>query len=450
MKLEPEILSFLSNWVPTQRWARLPEPVSEWRPVIRQSMPGFELLVAEPVGQPSPPYFVPIIDPQHPRDAIPEPDFQRWLFHGFSEAGDENVDLQWRASQADWHPGEPHQIHVLAPDSSNAVLAVDGTYLVKVFRLLTRGRNPEPELLAWLADRGFRDIPEFHGSVCVRLDGEWSDLASIQKLMPGARDLWSDLLERTRKEAESDDLVFGTEALPLLEETAAILARFHAVTAGGGDSGPFATERVQAHHLAEWMARLEEQRKLAFDLIQTSKHPLATAAMEAVSGSAIENTADWPLEDPLGLLVRVHGDFHLAQVLQDADGLKLIDFEGEPLRSREERIKPDSPLRDLAGLVRSVEYLGASASMEGPGVDENHVDEWIAQAQQKVQARYFEELEIAGGSHALPANPVARERLLQLFILEKAFYELRYEFLHREHFVAVPLAGISRLRGVRP
>lgn len=453
MSLSKEIEEYLSGWVPGQRWSRTATAPQGWEVRFSQSIDqGVQLLVVSPGGNPAERYFVPVTTSQPPRDAVPEPEFQQWLFQGFSSRKSPEQ-AQWLSANPAWRPPVPTEIKPLAPDSSNAVFAIDGQLLLKVFRMPPDGRNPEPELMAWLSEQGFEDMPEFFGTVCLEIEGEWCDLASVQRLLPGARDLWAKLLEDARAEVQQSEAspeeawqLFGNDVVQLLEETAALLARFHSTTARGG-AEPFGVRSIEHQDVLEWGRRLEEQRKLALERAELSSHPLANAAIEQASAPEIDLINDWPEEDPLGMMIRVHGDFHLGQVLHTDEGLKMIDFEGEPLRPRKERVRPDSPLRDVAGLLRSVDYLGATIGMEAPSELGEKATEWSSAMQSRVWQCYLRELEKCGGANTLPANPTLRERLLHLLLLEKGFYELRYEFLHRPDYVAVPLGGIFRLRG---
>jgi maltose alpha-D-glucosyltransferase/alpha-amylase len=145
------------------------------------------------------------------------------------------------------------------------------------------------------------------------------------------------------------------------------------------------------------------------------------------------------------LTTRIHGDFHLGQVLVASGDVFIIDFEGEPATSIEERRAKTSPLRDVAGLFRSIDYAGA-ALIEGKGVgaapvDENQRNRLIAEFRTRATRAFLREYWAARGVIA-----GAQERaLLELFLIEKAAYEIHYEAANRPTWIGVPLAGLSRL-----
>ena len=135
---------------------------------------------------------------------------------------------------------------------------------------------------------------------------------------------------------------------------------------------------------------------------------------------------------------RTHGDYHLGQVLWNGDDWLVLDFEGEPARSIPERRRKRSPLRDVAGMLRSFAYA-ASASELLRGVPAPAG--WEAQARQGFLDAYMETVD----QSLLPAGRPATDKLLAIFELEKAVYELRYELNNRPDWVAIPVAGIVRL-----
>jgi maltokinase len=139
-----------------------------------------------------------------------------------------------------------------------------------------------------------------------------------------------------------------------------------------------------------------------------------------------------------GRLIRHHGDFHLGQTLRAAGRWVLLDFEGEPARSMRERRRKRSPLRDVAGMLRSFAYAAsASELLHGVAAPED----WEQRAREAFLGGYFATVD--GG--LLPTGQAGIERLLAIFELEKAVYELRYELNNRPDWVGIPVAGIARL-----
>jgi trehalose synthase-fused probable maltokinase len=139
-----------------------------------------------------------------------------------------------------------------------------------------------------------------------------------------------------------------------------------------------------------------------------------------------------------GKSIRTHGDYHLGQTLWADDDWVILDFEGEPARSLAERRRKRSPLRDVAGMLRSFAYAATVASaVRGSEVP----DGWEAQAREQFLSGYLEAVDPT----LLPSGQIAIERLLAVYELEKAVYELRYELDNRPEWVGIPVAGISRL-----
>jgi maltokinase len=149
--------------------------------------------------------------------------------------------------------------------------------------------------------------------------------------------------------------------------------------------------------------------------------------------------------DDAGAEICIHGDLHLAQVIQlDGDWL-VLDFEGEPSRRRDDRFTRSSPLRDVAGMLRSFHYAAATGLAEWDQGDEELLallDAWEKRNRDAFLAAYFAE---PGIDALLPADPAGRAALLTAFELDKAVYELGYEIGHRPELVAIPRAGIDRL-----
>jgi maltose alpha-D-glucosyltransferase/alpha-amylase len=144
---------------------------------------------------------------------------------------------------------------------------------------------------------------------------------------------------------------------------------------------------------------------------------------------------------------RVHGDIHLGQVLWDGKAFTILDFEGEPARPMEERRRKQSPARDLAGMLRSFDYAARAGLPVGTGlVGEQAATDWKRKARKAFRFAYEKSI---GNEPFLPSDTGLRNKLVNLFELEKAFYELKYELGHRPDWVEIPLAGLLELVGPR-
>ncbi len=313
---------------------------------------------------------------------------------------------------------------VLSGEQSNTSIVAtrdDGSQLmIKVFRVIHHGQNPDVELQSVLSEAGVPFVPKFIGAVAT----EWEDakgrrdtghLAIIQEFISGARDGWDIALEAVAAGQRWDD-----PARELGRATAVmhrVLAeQLPAREASMGDTIGMA---------AVWHQRLAQ----AIDVVP--RLALHRDAIEAAYDAARD--AAWPP------LQRIHGDLHLGQVLRGADRWTFIDFEGEPLRTLAERSLPEPALRDVAGMLRSFDYAGAYGKHAGSGgVSERWAKEWTESARGNFLIGY------AGASGG---DPLAHRTLLDAFELDKAVYEVIYEGRNRPDWVDIPLEAIDRLVG---
>ncbi|WP_234417745.1 1,4-alpha-glucan branching protein GlgB [Miniimonas sp. S16] len=313
---------------------------------------------------------------------------------------------------------------VLAGEQSNTSLicslaTADGTaaapVMVKVFRVLAAGENPDVVLAGALSAAGSPHVPLVFGSV----RGVWTTpdgaevsghLAFAQEFLPGVEDAWR-VASRAALAVED----FADRARELGAATAAV----HTALAASLGTAP-STPQDRARLVAEVRARAEVALAEVSDLDRWSG---------AVAGvlATLETSADWPP------LQRIHGDYHLGQVLRTDRGWAVIDFEGEPLRPLAERTKPDLALRDVAGMLRSLDYAGGNAEQQG--VDARA---WVQAAREAFLAGYRE----AGG--VLPDGP-----LLPALELDKALYEAVYEARNRPSWLGIPRAALARLLAPR-
>ncbi|MGG5258390.1 maltokinase N-terminal cap-like domain-containing protein [Phycicoccus avicenniae] len=327
-------------------------------------------------------------------------------------------------------PSWDAQVHVrsarvLSGEQSNTSVILDtetddGRHLpviVKVFRMLSPGENPDIVLQGALVDAGSSRVPAVVGSVT----GGWphptpegdrpatGHLAFAQEFLPGVEDAW-----RVALRAAEDGTDFSGPAGELGTATAEV----HRTLADVLGTTPTAPEQVEAI-LTGMRGRLDAAVDAVPDLEQVR------GAVEAVLTAAA--AAPWPD------LQRIHGDYHLGQVLHSPErGWVLLDFEGEPLRPLAERSLPDQWVRDVAGMLRSFDYVGGTREQ----VVGRPARDWVAAAQQAFLDGYAAE---AG------EDPRARDALLAAFELDKALYEVVYEARNRPAWLAIPLGAVGRL-----
>jgi predicted trehalose synthase len=318
-------------------------------------------------------------------------------------------------------------IRPMGAEQSNTSVVFGEQHVLKVFRRIEPGINPELEMLRFLSTRGFENIATLSGWYDYHGELMQATLGILQQFIGEARDGWQLAL---------DDPLGLLHRLP---ELGAATGRLHSVLASDPTDPAFAPEEPSAEALALLTATIDEQIEQAFlDL------PQDNPALAPILGRGEEIRDRLQLMSHVGVggrLIRHHGDYHLGQTMLRDAGWVILDFEGEPARSLLDRRRKRSPLRDVAGMLRSFAYA-ASASELLRGVPSPAG--WEEQARTAFLDGYFGAVDSA----LLPAGQAAISKLLSIFELEKAVYELRYELNNRPDWVPIPVAGIARLLDV--
>ena len=317
-----------------------------------------------------------------------------------------------------------HSVRAMGAEQSNSSVVL-GDMVLKVFRKLEPGENPDVELTRALTAAGVTTVPAQYGALALA-GGETTTLAVLTALVPGAADGWDLATREVTEVAER-----GERAARMLLDDAELLgetvARTHAALAEA-----FGRHHADAATLDRWAADMRAQAEGVLRTAHTHA-PDDTAAVTARAAEIDALFADLPTLTGAGPLIRVHGDLHLGQVLRGEDGRwMLLDFEGEPARPLAERRLPHSPLKDVAGMLRSFDY--AAAQVRGAAVEN-----WRATARRRFAAGYER---VATPADLLPSDPGQAQRLRDLLELDKAVYELGYELANRPDWVRVPVAGI--------
>jgi maltose alpha-D-glucosyltransferase/alpha-amylase len=355
-------------------------------------------------------------------------------------------------------------IHRLSAEQSNSTLIVADAIVLKVIRKVQPGIHPEAEMTGYLTERGFQNIAPLLGEVVRRdRDGETHTVAIAQGFVANQGDGWAwtlEYLDRTGGEATQNDDEERTDALsgylPFAAAVGRRLAEMHAVLASDTDLEEFRPEEATQAILEDWAEDAAEQIDLAVEAIgRVQEWPTDLARSQA---DFLVANAKRLHETALGLAraaeggawqTRVHGDFHLGQVLVTRGDATLIDFEGEPAKTMAQRRAKSCPMRDVAGLLRSFDYAAAT----GAG---GRVAESEAAAQRRQQ--FVQEFRISASRAFLEAyrtvleaaprawvTPQTQQKLLDLFLLEKAAYEIRYEIANRPAWIGIPLGGMARI-----
>ncbi len=342
---------------------------------------------------------------------------------GFNSDGADDKSAWIYSPAGAYLPYENLRSSVLRGEQSNTSIVFSDDeadrVICKIFRMLHHGHNPDVVVQSALVAAGSTAVPPIVGS----LMGEWPDdsqpnglarghLAFAQRFLAGAEDGWTRALAAVSQETGQLRADFTEDA----RRIGAAIAEVHA-TLASAMPGREASESDVANTVFVWQRRLDAAIAEVPELASTRW------AIEAVYSRA--ELAPWPR------LQRIHGDLHLGQVLATPDGAwTIIDFEGEPLRPLAERSLPDVPLRDIAGMLRSIDYAAGSHTASAGAL------EWARACREAFLDGYIER-----SHNDVRQNP----DLLDAFELDKALYEVVYEARNRPAWLPIPIAAVHRL-----
>jgi maltose alpha-D-glucosyltransferase/alpha-amylase len=408
-------------------------------------------------------------------DATAEPEFISTLLMKIGAAetvGSDGAKIEFRPTSA-FHAPPPQikNITAIGREQSNSSVIVDNQYVIKVLRRVTPGLHPEFEVGRFLVDVAhFGNAPALLGTVEL-IEGESrTALVAVHAFTENQGDAWgvtSASLDRLIDEQRlvPDEIAADTsEMTSMLQRMRQIgrrTAELHRALASHNDVAGFAPEPISADDSAQWSQALSERASRVFDMLESHSDVLAESASalarrllekrEAIS-AYIEGIRSARFD---GSKIRHHGDFHLGQVLIAKDDAYILDFEGEPRKSLEQRRHKAPPARDVAGFLRSVDYATTSAidrapnvSAEERGVLAQRIRSWGSRLCGAFWDSYRYTLT---DTHYWPADATQVRELVELFLLEKAFYEIEYELANRPTWIHIPLEGTWRIleeRGV--
>jgi maltokinase len=320
---------------------------------------------------------------------------------------------------------------MLTGEQSNTSLIFGESAILKVLRRLFPGQNPDLEINRALARRGSPHVAEPFGWIETRSDGEPILLGILSRYLPGASDGWS-LAATSLRDLYSGDRVRAQGTI-------------HPDQAGGDFAGEafrlgVATAEVHADLAAAFGVTEIPPGALA-DLAGRMNRNLDAASTEVpelrpYAGKLRGYYADLAAGGEPMPVQRIHGDYHLGQVLRTATGWVILDFEGEPLVPLQQRRAPHLALRDVAGMLRSFDYAARHQLLDRPDTEQlrDTADEWTERSQAAFCKGYAE----AGGM-----DPQAHAALLRALMLDKAVYEVVYEARHRPSWLPIPLEQIA-------
>jgi maltokinase len=358
------------------------------------------------------------------------------LIEGAGEATSERgrVDFGWNREQALVPAGAEGR--PIAAEQSNTSVVYGENAILKVFRRLEAGINPELEMLRFLDRHGFRQIPSLLGWFEYRGEGLEATLGIVQEFIADGRDGWEWALDRLGGDVDG--------LLGPLRDLGRTVAAMHTALGGGGaalaadpaEAGDpaFAPQPRDAGTTTALVAALDEQIDRLFLALPDDPRLAPILGRQEELHEQLRALA----ASGGGMAIRIHGDLHLGQTLIADRGWTILDFEGEPARPLSERRAKHSPLRDVAGLLRSIAYAPPAARL-GRGVEPP--PDWEARARVEVVDGYLEGID----PRLLPPTRPEVDQLLAIYEMEKAVYELNYELNHRPDWVEIPVAGIARL-----
>jgi maltose alpha-D-glucosyltransferase/alpha-amylase len=338
-------------------------------------------------------------------------------------------------------PGAP-----MGAEQSNSSFRFDEALIVKLFRRLQPGPNPDEEMLRALREANFPRVPSFAGSASWRsADGDIIPIALAQTFVPNQGDGWTWMLRRIKSLPHSPSHeTFDAERL-LGRRT----AELH-LTLCDVEHPDFVPEIASAPAIATDVHRVQQTVEMTIGLLNErasvlpgpiqSRLPTMISGLRESTGRAEGFRAETGLPR-----IRVHGDFHLGQTLRTRDDdWMLIDFEGEPARPVGERRQRASALKDVAGMLRSFAYARGTAERELPVPDalehSERIAAWERGARRAFLAGYRRAI-LAAEAPLVPLEDEAFSRALAAWELDKALYEIAYEARNRPHWLEIPLAA---------
>ena len=326
-------------------------------------------------------------------------------------------------------PAELGEVRPMGAEQSNSSLVVDDLLVLKLYRRIAPGMNPELEVLRFLTERGFEHTAALQGYVSYEGRPLEATLAIVEEFVPAEGDGWELALD-TLARGEADWLPDRARRL------GQVTALLHNALASDPGDPHFAPEDPSTEALALLSASIDEEIEHVFASLPEIE------ALQDVRHRGEEVRDHLRLLTNIGhvgRVIRTHGDYHLGQALwTDAEDWLVLDFEGEPARAVPERRRKTSPLRDVAGMLRSFAYAASAARIQR---DVEPPEGWEQRCRSEFLDGYLETADPA----LLPSSRDQTERLLTVFELEKAVYELRYELHNRPDWVAIPVAGILRM-----
>lgn len=390
-------------------------------------------------------YFVPIIEGEGTlaeRDAVAHVDVLRWFVDGFVDErviGDVGI-WRWRTigdAVPDMNGLPDDAFRVITGEQSNTSIRFGDGAIGKIFRRSQSGKNPDLEIGEYLMGGGANgNVPELYGVIELDLKGEQFDIAALQQFVPNIGDGWSWLLgllgDKGHRSSLLDDVrLLGTRT-----------GELHLALARQTDDAAFVPEQIGEDEAQAIIQRVIGEMEASVEGLAQHLQPDEVERLHKGLGMMMGDA--WSMVGTM--LIRVHGDYHLGQTLRTQNhDFAVIDFEGEPNRSMAERRQKLPALKDVAGMVRSLDYAGATLIQQSDDDEEKaDIAAWVKDASDAFVAAYREAIS-PSLLPLVPDNESAFNSVLNLMIAEKALYELRYEMNNRPDWLWIPLGALHRL-----
>ena len=318
-------------------------------------------------------------------------------------------------------------VRPMGVEQSNSSVVFGDRVVLKLFRKVEPGINPDLEMLRFLTAHAYPNIAPLYGWCEYEGEALAATLAIAQQFIGGGTDGWELALEEIPRDPE----LFLGRLAALGDAT----ARLHSVLASDSGDPAFSPQDPSSEFLNLLKATLDDQLEKVFGHLPDDPNVAPIAGLE----QEVRERITLPSQGPIGgRSIRIHGDYHLGQTLHTERGWTLLDFEGEPARPLNARRQKRSPLRDVASMLRSFSYATWAVRLQR-GLEPP--DGFEDRARAAFLDAYFSEVDSA----LLPNGESQVRALLSTFELEKALYELQYELDNRPEWVPIPVAGILRL-----
>lgn len=348
---------------------------------------------------------------------------------------------------------------VLGADQSNTSITCGEQWFFKFYRKFERGPNPDVEItrflseekrlpsavayggaLEWIDPAGGGTVGMLVGYTRNEGDGWTYTLAELARFFSRVREA------RVELNASNATALIGRGYLGRARQLARRTAEMHLALADGAGFPDFEAEPFTPAYQRELADSMRHAADAVFRQLEQATHVPDAAPLLASAGqlgAAFAHLRDHPID---ALKTRIHGDFHLGQVLNTGADFVIIDFEGEPRLTLEERRRKRSPLQDVAGMLRSFDYAGAASLRDLRAEDTPSLEPWARAWVEHIAAAYLAEyLETVAGAAFLPASPADTQLLLDIYQLHKAIYEIGYELSYRPGWAPIPIHATRRL-----